>query len=95
MKKELFDQLCESIQEAGEIRRGKKKPSRFSKVDPESPRAVRDKLGLSQTEFASLLGISPATLRNWEQGRRQPRGAAQVLIRIAARHPEAVLEAVA
>ncbi len=39
-------------------------------------------------------GISPATVRNWEQGRRQPTGAVRVLLRVAAKHPKAVLEAV-
>lgn len=42
-----------------------------------------------------MLGISAATLQNWEQGRRQPSGAARVLLRVAAKHPEVVLEAVA
>ena len=51
---------------------------------------VRGKLGLSQTKFASLLGISENTLQNWEQGRRQPTGPAKVLIEVAARHPEDV-----
>jgi putative transcriptional regulator len=50
---------------------------------------------LSQGEFARLLGISVDTLQNWEQGRRKPSGAARVLLKVAARHPEAVLEAVA
>ncbi len=57
--------------------------------------ATREKLGLSQTRFARLLGISVRTLHHWEQGSRTPSGAAQVLLRVAARHPEAVLEAAA
>ena len=57
--------------------------------------ATRGKLGLSQSKFAALLSISPATLRNWEQGRRQPTGAAKVLLKVAARHPKMVLEAAA
>jgi putative transcriptional regulator len=55
--------------------------------------ATRQKLGLSQNRFARLLGISVRTLHHWEQGTRMPSGAAQVLLRVAARHPEAVLEA--
>ncbi|MGH8021587.1 MAG: helix-turn-helix domain-containing protein [Opitutaceae bacterium] len=55
---------------------------------------VRAKLGLSQQQFADMLGISRRTLENWEQGHREPTGAARVLIRIAAKHPEAILEAV-
>ncbi len=56
---------------------------------------TRARLGLSQSQFAELLGISVKTLHNWEQGRRKPTGAARVLLRVAAVHPEAVLEAVA
>lgn len=51
--------------------------------------------GLSQTEFARLLGVSVRTLQDWEAGRRQPSGAAQTLLRIAARHPRIVREAAA
>jgi putative transcriptional regulator len=57
--------------------------------------ATREKLGLSQSRFARLLGISVRTLHHWEQGSRTPSGAAQVLLRVAALHPEAVLEAAA
>jgi putative transcriptional regulator len=57
--------------------------------------ATRKKLGLSQTQFARLLGISVRTLHHWEQGKRTPSGAARVLLRIAALHPETVLEAAA
>jgi putative transcriptional regulator len=47
---------------------------------------------LSQARFASLLGISKRTLQDWEQGRRQPSGAAKTLLRIAERHPEVLRE---
>lgn len=57
--------------------------------------ATRHKLGLSQSHFAQLLGISLRTLHHWEQGTRRPSGAARVLLRVAAQHPEAVLEAAA
>ena len=57
--------------------------------------AARKKLGLSQSKFARLLGISVRTLHHWEQGTRTPSGAARVLLRVAARHPEIVLEAAA
>jgi len=54
--------------------------------------ATRTRLRLSQIKFAQLLGISVKTLHNWEQGRRKPTGAARILLRVAARHPEVVLE---
>lgn len=53
-------------------------------------RRVRQKLGLSQSDFAEQFGISSATLRNWEQGRRQPEGPARVLLTIIDREPAAV-----
>ena len=56
---------------------------------------ARRKLGLSQSQFANLLGISVQTLRNWEQGWRKPTGAARVLLRLAATNPRAVLKAAA
>ena len=54
---------------------------------------ARRALGLSQAKFAGLLGVSVDTLQNWEQGRRKPTGAACVLLRIAAKNPDAVLAA--
>ena len=57
--------------------------------------ATRRKLGLSQSKFAELLGISLRTLHHWEQGTRIPSGAARVLLRVAALNPELVLKAAA
>lgn len=56
-------------------------------------RTVRRRIGMSQGEFAAQFGINPATLRNWEQGRRQPEGPARVLLNIIAREPDAVQRA--
>jgi len=73
---------------------GEMKPSRVFEFDQPDVALIRKKYGLSQEKFAALLGISASTLRNWEQGRRKPDGPARVLIRVAATHPEAILEAV-
>lgn len=95
MKETEFQNVLQGIREAGSYLRGnKKKASRVDRIDPESVAAIRTKLRLSQKAFSSAFGISPATLRNWEQGRRQPTGAARMLLKVAAKHPKAVLEAV-
>ncbi|MBI3757491.1 MAG: helix-turn-helix domain-containing protein [Deltaproteobacteria bacterium] len=94
MKKELFEELLESVRQGGAIRRGERKPSGVFEFSEPDVRAVRAHYGLSQEKFASLMGISVGTLRNWEQGRRRPEGPARVLLRVAAKHPEAVLDAV-
>ena len=96
MKKELFQVLRQSVKEAAAIERGAMKPSRqFEVKTANDVVCVRTKLGLSQTKFARLLGISEDTLQNWEQGRRKPTGSAKVLLKIAAKHPEVILEAAA
>jgi putative transcriptional regulator len=93
VKRELFEELKHSLREANLIKRGQLKPGRVFRVKPESNIVrVRGKLGLSQSKFAAILGISADTLQNWEQGRRTPTGPARVLLRIAARHPEILLE---
>lgn len=95
MKKKLFNELVASVREMNAVEKGKRKPSRVFVVDPKNEaQAVRMRLHLSQEKFAALLGVSVATLRNWEQGRRQPTGAAKILLRVAAHHPRAVLSVV-
>ncbi|MDF1499325.1 MAG: helix-turn-helix domain-containing protein [Anaerolineales bacterium] len=90
----MFDELVESIREAGAIRRGQRSPSRAFVVDSASIRQIRSIYDLTQKQFAAMLGISVGTLRNWEQGRRTPEGPARVLLQIAASHPEAILDVV-
>lgn len=94
MKDELFDELVASVREGGAILRGRKKPARAFVVDGPDVKQIRSRYGLSQSEFAAMLGISVATLRNWEQGRRAPEGPARVLLQVAAKHPDAVWDVV-
>lgn len=95
MKKELFDELLASVREGDAILRGVRRASRATRFAEPDVRLLRERYGLSQSKFAALMGISVATLRNWEQGRRRPEGSAKVLLRVVARHPEVVLESAA
>lgn len=90
MKQHDFEELVQSIREAGQILRGEAKPSREFTFSPEDVQAIRKKLRKSQDEFALMIGVSVATLRNWEQGRRHPNGPAQALLKVAAENPKAV-----
>ena len=94
MKKDLFNELLKSVRQGSAILRGDKKSARIYEFSEPAIRSIRHQYGLSQDKFASLMGISVATLRNWEQGRRKPEGAARILLQVAARHPEAVLDVV-
>ena len=94
MKEELFNELVASVREGGAILKGEQDASRAFSVEDPDVAAIREEYGLSQAKFAALLGISVRTLQNWEQGRRHPQGPAKVLLRVAARHPKAVLDTV-
>jgi putative transcriptional regulator len=93
MKKQDFNKLVTSVRQAGQIRRKEIKPGRVFRYRPADIKAIREKLGKSQPEFALMIGVSVATLRNWEQGRRNPEGPARALLRIAEKNPEALVEA--
>lgn len=68
------------------------KVARSTQVDVSYVVTARNHVGLSQSEFAQLLGVSVRTLQAWEQGRIKPSGAAQTLMRIAYKHPEVLLD---
>lgn len=93
MKKEDFEKLVASIKEAGEIKAGRKKASRIIEIEPLDIKMIREKLKVSQSEFALMIGVSLRTLQNWEQGRRKPEGPAKALLQVASRNPRAVLDA--
>jgi len=81
------------VKQARAIEQGELKPARTFRINPKTDIVkVRGKLGLSQSKFAAVLGISADTLQNWEQGRRSPTGPAKVLLKIATKHPEVLLE---
>ena len=97
MRKDLFDELVESVKQMKAIEARRLKPGRVTRVEDLVERgtpdvaALRGRFNLSQAQFARLLGISVSTLQNWEQKRRRPEGPAKVLLRVAAAHPEALL----
>jgi putative transcriptional regulator len=90
MRKQDFDNLVESVRQAGKIRRGELQPARVAEFAPVDIRAIRRRLLKSQSEFARMIGVSVSTLQNWEQGRRRPEGPARALLKVAAENPEAV-----
>ena len=90
MKTDAFAELLTSVRQAGRLRRGASPRGRVTTFRPADVRAVRQKLGTTQAEFALMI---VSTLRNWEQGRRTPDGPALALLRVAARNPQAVAEA--
>lgn len=79
--------LLESVKQ---MRRGQ--AARVTEVKLPEAAEARARMGLSQHEFAILLGVSPRTLQDWEQGRREPTGAAKTLLRVAVTHPEVLRE---
>ena len=93
MKDKEFHELLQSIHQAREIHHGKRKPSRVYHYEPTKVRKIREKFNLTQEEFATMLCISLGTLRNWEQGRTFPEGAAIALLRVAESKPDAVFKA--
>jgi putative transcriptional regulator len=88
-----FADLAESIKQAGEIKRGLRKPSRVFEFSPMDIKQIRETLDKSQREFALMIGVSVGTLQNWEQGRRKPVGPARALLKVAAENPKAVRDA--
>jgi putative transcriptional regulator len=86
-QRDVWQEVLEGVREI-KAGGGKRK-----QVMPKSQAArVRIKSGLSQADFAAVLGVSKRTLEQWEQGRREPSGAAKTLLRIAERHPEVLVE---
>jgi len=83
----------ELLQAVRDIKAGR--VGRISNVEVSPLASARLKLGLSQSEFAKLLGVSRRTLQEWEQGRRTPSGAAKSLITIAIKKPEVIKELLA
>ena len=96
-KRDIGKEIAEGLEDIKARKRGERRLGTAT-IDPPSAAevaAIRNELGLSQEQFAGLLGVSAATLRNWEQRRREPHGAARSLLLVASREPSAVLRALA
>lgn len=93
MDERLFADLYESVKQMDQIRRGKRKPSWVRRVEEADVKSIREKTGLSQSQFALLIGVSLKTLQNWEQGRRRPVGPARALLKIVRNDPEGAIKA--
>jgi putative transcriptional regulator len=89
MPSELAKFQADLLQSVKQMRRGQ--AVRTTKVKLPAAAEARAKTGLSQQDFASLLGVSARTLQDWEQGRREPTGAAKTLLKVAASHPKILL----
>jgi putative transcriptional regulator len=86
---EMVQFQADLLQSIREMKAGKF--ARTTQVPVTDALRARSQMDLSQSQFATLLGVSVRTLQEWEQGRKQPTGAAQTLLRVAARTPEALL----
>lgn len=90
MDKELDNFQADLLTSVEQMKRGK--AARRTNVELSPVAEARMQMGLSQVEFADLLGVSKRTLQDWEQRRREPTGAARTLLRVAVRHPEVLRE---
>lgn len=88
MDKEMEQFQNDLLKSVRQMKTGK--AAKETRVKLSAAAEARAKVGLSQSEFARLLGVSVRTLQDWEQGRREPSGAAKTLLRIAEQNPEAV-----
>ncbi|WP_372810523.1 NadS family protein [Litorivivens sp.] len=93
MKSDMFDELLASVKEMDKIVHGKQAAARTTEYPEPEVKAIRDKVGLSQSRFAMLIGVSKRTLENWEQGRRHPTGPAKALLKILDADPERAVRA--
>lgn len=89
----FFDELLESVQQMDEIVKGERAPSREFHVDALAVQDIRKATGLTQAVFARSIGIEVSTLRNWEQGRREPTGPAKALLTALKNDPKNVMQA--
>jgi putative transcriptional regulator len=86
MRSEVQKFQADLLASVKQMRRGQ--AARVTKVTLSAAAEARASVGLSQQDFAKLLGVSARTLQDWEQGRREPTGAARTLLKVAVKHPK-------
>lgn len=93
-RRDMGQEILEGLDEIKAWQSGKKKlkTTEVSLPTAHDVAIIRNKLGLSQESFATLMGVKVATLRNWEQGRREPQGPAKSLLLIAKKMPSIFLK---
>ncbi len=90
MRSEVQKFQADLLASVKQMRQGQ--AARVTKVKLPAAAEARASVGLSQQEFAHLLGVSARTLQDWEQGRREPTGAARMLLKVAVKHPKLLRE---
>jgi putative transcriptional regulator len=90
-----FDEVLAYVKQATELARAGHASEHRLQINALTIRELRGRTKLSQPEFAALLGVELSTLRNWEQGRREPTGPARALLRAIRNDPENVIRALA
>jgi len=90
---EAFDSIRQGLNEAIEFAQGQETTALVHEFSAPDVKAIRENLGMTQTELAATFGISLGTLRHWERGDRKPRGPALVLLSVLAHEPDSVLRA--
>ncbi|RRV08084.1 transcriptional regulator [Pseudomonas sp. v388] len=93
MEINLFDRLVDSMKQMDEIACGEREPSREFHVNALQVKKIRQATGQSQATFAKSIDVAVGTLRNWEQGRREPEGPARALLRALHNDPVHVMAA--
>lgn len=94
MDNNSFDLLMESVRQADDIIAGKAEPARVTEIPAFRVKQLRKNLSLTQQQFARLVHVEVATIRNWEQGRRAPEGPALALLSALENDPENVIQAI-
>ena len=93
MSDDTFHDIAAGLQDAIAHAKGEQDKGRGHQILPLNIPAIRAKLHMTQEQFADAFGVSVGTVRNWEQGRRAPRGPARVLLQVIDKEPNAVRRA--